>query len=150
MKTARDLMQAPLTVAPSIGVKDLANLLLRERVDGACVVDGDRLVGVVTAMDLIHREKSVPSMGNFSFLDALIPVSPDAQAEVERMFASRAGELMSQPPITVQAEDLLVHIADLLVDRHLTVLPVLEHGRLLGMITKPTLLQAIWGAGPRA
>jgi CBS domain-containing protein len=148
LKLARDLMQAAVTVSPALGVRELAWTLLEAGVEGACVVDAGRLVGVITAMDLVHREAKVPTPSTFPLLDALIPVPGAALAEAERMFAARAGEAMSHPPITVTAEAPLEQVASLLVGQHLTVLPVISGERLLGMITKASLLRALWGERP--
>ena len=46
----------PVTIQPETPVEDIASMLLAHRINGVPVVDGAaRLIGVVTAQDLIHR-----------------------------------------------------------------------------------------------
>ena len=87
MKTARELMESAVTVTADLAVRDLAVRLLDERVDGACVVDGERLVGVVTTMDLVFKEKQVHLPTMLYILDAVIPLGrmQDVDDELHKM-----------------------------------------------------------------
>jgi acetoin utilization protein AcuB len=45
---------APMTVSSQMSVQDAARLLLEHKVGGLPVVDGGKLVGIVTTGDLLH------------------------------------------------------------------------------------------------
>jgi acetoin utilization protein AcuB len=52
--TVGDIMvQAPITVTPDTGVEEAARLVVEHKIGGMPVVEGDRLVGVLTMLDLI-------------------------------------------------------------------------------------------------
>jgi acetoin utilization protein AcuB len=52
--TVGDVMvQAPITVTPETEVEEAARLIYEHRIGGMPVVEGERLVGVITMMDLI-------------------------------------------------------------------------------------------------
>lgn len=142
MKTARDLMQPAVTVGPHTALRELAERLIAERADGACVLEAGELVGIVTTMDLVFREKRVHLPTLFTILDAVIPLGSydRVDAEVARITAANVGELMVRDVITVAPDTTLDEIATLMVERSLTLIPVVENDELLGVITKVGLL----------
>lgn len=142
MKTARDLLEPAVTIGTDAPVRDLADLLLREKADGACVVEGSKLVGIVTTMDLVFKEKKVHLPTMLYILDAVIPLGPmrDVEDEFEKMAASTVGDLMTADVRTVGPATAMDEIATLMVEKHVTVVPVVEEGNLLGVVTKRGLL----------
>jgi CBS domain-containing protein len=141
---ARDIMVEALTVVPTRSVRDLAELLLRERSDGACVVEHDRLVGVVTTMDLVFQEKQVHIPSILTIMDFAIPLEPPdrLREELDKIAGIRIADIMSRHPIFVSPETPMSEVASLMVDKHLTIVPVVEGTQLVGMITKQALLRA--------
>lgn len=142
MKTAREIMTRPVLVGPHTGLRELAEQLLAERADGACVIEAGRLVGVVTTMDLVFREKKVHLPTLFTILDAVIPLGSldKVDAEVARITAANVGELMTRKVVTVGPDATLDEVATVMVERSLTLLPVVDGQTLIGVVTKPSLL----------
>jgi len=142
MKTAREIMVQPVIVGPHTALRELAERLLADRADGACVVEAGRLIGVITTMDLVFREKKVHLPTLFTILDAVIPLGSQSKidAEVAKITAANVGELMTRKIVTVGPEATLDELATLMVERSLTLLPVVDTGTLVGVITKPGLL----------
>jgi CBS domain-containing protein len=143
---AREFMVAPLVVAPDQSVRDLVELLLREHADGACVVEDGQLVGVVTTMDLVFQEKQVHLPSFLAVMDFMIPLEPAARLrhELDKITATRVRDMMSARPLSVGTDTPIAEVATLMVDKHITVVPVVEDGRVVGMITKPALLRAVF------
>ena len=141
---ARDIMIEALTVTPSTSVRSLVELLLSQRSDGACVIDNGALVGVVTTMDLVFQEKRVHLPSVLSFMDFAIPLEPPRklQDELDKIAGTDVAAIMSGDPITVAASVPMSEVATMMVERHLTLVPVVEDGRLLGVVTKEALLRA--------
>ncbi len=137
-------MVEPLTVVPERSIRDLVEMLLREHADGVCVVEDGRLVGVVTAMDLVFQEKQVHLPSVLAIMDFVIPLEPPDRLrhELEKISASRVRDIMTEHPVSVGPEATMAEIASLMVDKHITVLPVVEDERVVGMITKQALLRA--------
>lgn len=133
-----------LIVVPDRSVRDLAKLLLDENSDGACVVEDGRLIGVVTTMDLVFQEKKVHLPSILSFMDFAIPLEPPdrLRQELEKIAGTRVREIMSAEPITVGPDATMSEVASLMVDKHLTLVPVVDGDRVLGVINKQSLLRA--------
>jgi CBS domain-containing protein len=144
---AREFMVGALTVAPDLLVRDLVELLLREHADGACVIEDGQLVGVVTTMDLVFQEKQVHLPSFLAVMDFMIPLEPPERLrhELDKITATRVRDMMSARPLSVRPEAPIADVATLMVDKHVTIVPVVEDGRVVGMITKPALLRAVFG-----
>ncbi len=148
MKVARDVMDtAPLVVSPETPVQDLAARLNAVRADGACVVEDGRLIGVVTTMDLLYKEKQLHLPTFFVLLDAWIPLENPfrTQREVEKITAATARDIMTDTPVTIGPDVPLDVVAAQMIDEHLTILPVVDGDRLVGVVTKPAMLREAFG-----
>jgi CBS domain-containing protein len=145
----REFMVEPLVVDPDLPLRELVELLLREHADGACVAEGDRLLGVVTTMDLVFQEKQVQLPSMLAVMDFVIPLEPPdrLRRELDKISATRVRDLMSTGLYIVDGDTPVAEVASAMVDRHLTLVPVVEHGRLIGMVTKPALLRAVFPGG---
>lgn len=137
-----------LTVPRDLPVRALVDLLLREHADGACVVEAGRLVGVVTTMDLVFQEKRVHVPAILSFLEFAIPLEPPGRlrAELDKIAGTTVDDIMSPKPIVVGPDATTADVAARMVEQHLTLLPVVEDGALLGVVTKTALLRAVFPA----
>jgi CBS domain-containing protein len=145
MRTARDIMEpAPRSVPPETSVEVLARLLHEERLDGVCVTEDGQLVGVVTTMDLIYKEKTLHLPTFFFFLDAIIPLESPLRSmhELEKIAGDQVADIMSRDPKTVTPDTPIDRIASLMVEHHLSLVPVVDSGRLVGLVTKPGMLRA--------
>jgi CBS domain-containing protein len=150
MTVAREIMEPCRDpIAPGAPVEELARRLFEERADGVCVVDAERLVGVVTAMDLLYKERRLHVPTLFFLLDAAIPLENPFKwtKEVERVAGKTVGEIMSRDLHVVAPDSDLQDCAAIMVDHHLTMLPVVADGRLLGVVTKHGMLKAAFGLG---
>lgn len=149
MKSAAQIMHTPApTVTPDTSAQELYTFLTSKGLDGVCVVEGDKLVGVVTSMDLVFREKKVHMPTFFFFLDAVIPLGDPRRTyeEVTKIAGSRAGDLASTRVVTVAPDTHVDDVASLMVDKHLSVVPVVDgQGTLVGMVTKDDVLRASFG-----
>lgn len=140
----------PPTVSPDMPVTELAALLLDTGRDGYCVVADGKLQGVVTLMDLLFQERTVRLPGLVTLLDAVLPVGlHKAEVELAKMTGNTVGSIMSRDVVTVAQDAPLERVASLMVDRHITVLPVVNDGHLLGDVTRQGILKALYGTGVR-
>src|SRR5262249_27731113 len=97
------------------------------------VLDVDRtLVGVVTDRDLRHYLFS-PAV-----FEQIGRVSSD-----ELLKAATVKQVMSSPPVSVRADDELETAARLMVVRKIGSLPLVDGGRVVGIITETDLLRQI-------
>ena len=144
MSHAIDLMdRQPLVVSPDLPLPKLAQLLLQARVDGVCVVEDGRLVGVVTSMDLIFQEKRVAFPRYVNLLRRLVGAGPSRkEAELEKATGTVVRDIMTRDAVGVTYDAPLEDIARLMVDEHISIVPVPQDGRLVGIISKQDVLRA--------
>lgn len=144
MTTAGEIMDPrPGVVDRELPVAALAELLLQSGQEGVCVVEDGALVGVVTAMDLVYKEKNVHLPTIFAFMDAVIPVGwKRAEAELEKIAGLTVGEIMTADPVTVPPEADLHTVATLMVERRISMLPVVRDGAVVGVVDKRAVLAA--------
>ena len=149
MLTAKDIMKKDLvTVSPETHVTEAAKVLLEKHVNGLPVVDANgRLVGILCQSDLVAQQMRMPVPSLFNLLDGLIPIGSPAslEKEVRKIAAIKVSEAMTTNPVTVNPETSLEEIATLMVSKKFHSLPVLEHGKLVGIIGKEDVLRTLIG-----
>jgi CBS domain-containing protein len=147
MLKARDIMtREVITVTPETEVTEIAALLLDNHFNGLPVIDqnGD-LVGIICQSDLIAEQKKLPIPSVFTLLDTFIPIySPGkTEKEVQKIAAVKASDAMSSNPVTVDPETGLDEIASIMVNKNLHTIPVMEGGKLVGIIGKEDILRTL-------
>jgi CBS domain-containing protein len=129
------------TCTPETPFKELVRLLLDEYVSGVPVVDDDgRLVGMVTEADLIAHEayRNHPRRLLAVLAQRLLGRDSDW---LEKASALRAADLMTVDLVTVRPQDDVGHAARLLLERGVRRLPVVDAGRLVGVVSRSDLLR---------
>ena len=120
----------PITISPKASMHDATKLMHDHEIRHLPVVDGDRLVGIVTLSDI---RKASPS-----------PATTLSIGEVRYLVDQiMVGDIMTKDPQTV-SPDTTVEDAALKGYKHgFGSLPVVEDGRLVGIITQADLLQVM-------
>jgi acetoin utilization protein AcuB len=114
--TVRALMtEDVVTIAPDTPLTEVADLMWRHGFRHAPVVDGDRLVGIVSHTDLVRAGLADP-------------------ADAERP-AGAAAAVMSPEPQTVGPDDSAAVAGRALLYDRIGCLPVVDDGRLVGILT---------------
>ena len=134
----RDVMTAdPVTVTPATSIKDLAGILVKQRIGALPVLTPlGRPVGLVTEGDLLRKEQ--------------LQRDPEGQHSMQLSYRARraiataetAGEIMTRRPATVRAGATTAEAARLM-DRYQVrcLLVIDEGGKLLGVVTPRDLLR---------
>ncbi len=148
MMRAQDIMTIPvITVTLDTDIKELAELLIRERISGAPVVDDKGvLLGIVTETDLLFTEKPLHIPTFVTLLDAMVffenPFKLDK--DLKRLTASTVADLYSQDCVTVEPSTPIAEIAELMISKKVNMLPVInpEH-KVVGIISRTNMLLLI-------
>lgn len=151
MQHVLDLMVAnPPSVSPNMPVHDLLALLVNGGRDGYCVVENGALLGVVTSMDVLFQEKKIRLPTFFTFMESVVEFGAKrTRAEIAKMTGVVVRDIMSASPVTVAYDAALDEVATLMVEKHISLLPVLKDGVLVGEITKASVLAALYTAFER-
>lgn len=123
--------------------KEVARLLADHRISGLPVIDEDeKVVGVLSETDLMARQAQTPDPYAPKRRVRLAGLRRGARKQAMKARARTAGQLMTEPPVTVHADDSIVEAARTMARRRVERLPVLdEEDRLVGIVTRRDLLQ---------
>lgn len=138
-----DVMIRDVTaVAQDETVENVVRIMASQFLSGIPVVNEDmRVIGFVSESDIIRA--AVP--GYFSLLQSttFIPDMNQFLKMAAKIKDKPVREIMTHPPLVVNENASLVHVADLMIKHNVKVLPVVdEHGRLLGIITRTNVIRA--------
>lgn len=145
----RDIMQSnPVTVSPQDDVECAIRLLREHELSGLPVVnEGGRCVGIVTEGDLIisEEERDFHLPHYIDLLGGVIFLEPFKKFEdrLRKAFAAKVNEMMTADPVTVDIDDDVRLAAKRIVEQEHNRLPVVEHGRLVGVITRLDVIGAL-------
>jgi CBS domain-containing protein len=149
MLSAKDIMNREVvTVRPETEITAAARILLDRKINGVPVVnDKGAVVGILCQSDLIVQQKKMPIPSLFTFLDGLIALTSMKQLEkeVRKIAATVVADAMTPDPVTVKPDTSIETVAALMVDNSFHTLPVVENGRLVGIIGKADVLRTLTG-----
>ncbi len=147
MLKVKDIMTTEvITVSPDAEIMKAAGILLEKRINGLPVLDAEgRLVGIICQSDLIAQQKQFPLPSVFNILGGLVPLSSFGkyEKEVQKMAAIRVADAMSSNPISVHSEMTVEEVATIMVRKNLHTIPVVDMGKLVGIIGKEDVLRTI-------
>jgi CBS domain-containing protein len=140
---ARDVMTADVvTLAPDTPIPDIVRLFRTRGISGAPVVERGEIIGIVTSLDLIARHARPHSPVYLPLLDARIPLTGQREYNeiVRHILGMTARDIMTTPVITADADLDVEEIATMMVERPASSIPVLDGGKLVGIITHNDLI----------
>jgi len=147
MITAKDIMtREVVTISPDTEIAQVAKLLLTKRINGVPVVnDSGELVGILCQSDIIIQQKNIPIPSLFTLLDGYIPLpsSKKLDREVDKIMATKAADAMTANPVTVHPDTEIEKIAALMVEKNYHTLPVVDAGKLVGIVGKEDVLKTL-------
>lgn len=110
-----------VTVSPGAALGAILHLLNRRGVRHVLVVEGSRLVGIISDRDV----------------KAELALSAGAELEGQRR---NAGQMMTRDPITISPSTSVADAARHMLTARVSALPVVENDRLIGIVTETDLL----------
>src|SRR6516162_4760479 len=140
----RDIMtRKVISVTDGDSILAAARLMLQYRISGLPVVDeGGNVVGVVTEGDFLRRGELGTQRSRPAWLEFLLGAGRLAK-EYVHTHGRKVGEIMTADPAFVGEDDSLETVVELMERRHIKRLPVLRDGRLVGMVSRANLVQAV-------
>jgi CBS domain-containing protein len=147
--TVRDIMD---TDVPKVTVVDSVERVLRvlrdHELPGVPVVnEGGRCVGIITEADLVLSEENedlhLPHY--FQLFGGVVFLEPMSHfnERVRKAFAATAEDMMTPNPVTIEPSATVRQAAHVIARKKHNRLPVVEHGRLVGVVTRVDVLDAL-------
>jgi CBS domain-containing protein len=112
MKVREVMTQRPSTCSPTDTCAQAATLMKQQDCGSVPVVEGGKLVGIVTDRDIVVRS---------------VAAGKDPKTQ-------RVAEIMSADPVTVSPDDEVAKATKVMADRQVRRLPVVEKGTLVGLL----------------
>jgi len=145
---AKDVMTSKvITVTSGTPVSEVARLLFERRFSALPVVDGERLAGIVSEGDLLHRYEigTDCALGAEPWWMRLFSADRSPEDYV-KSHARYARDIMTRDVATVAPDTPLAEIATLLERRRIKRVPVLDEGHLAGIVSRSDLVHALAAA----
>ena len=139
-----DIMTHPvITVAPEMTIGEAAELMIGHRISGLPVVNAaGGVVGIVTEGDLLRRAETGTERRRSRWLEFLIAPGRLA-SEYAHAHGRRVGEVMTDAVVSVGPDDLIPDLIDAMERRRIKRVPVIERGRLVGIVSRANLVRAL-------
>jgi len=149
MLTASDIMtKEVITVQEDMTIEALGRIFIEKRISGAPVLDNKgKLVGVVTENDLVRKNSRLHIPTVVRIFDAFVPLgSTDrVEEEIRRISASKVSEICSRTLVTVAPDATLQDVSSLMFEKGVHLIPVLDAGRIVGIIGKIDIIRGMFG-----
>jgi CBS domain-containing protein len=142
----------PVTVRPGASVEEVARVLGENELHGVPVTDEDgTVVGIVTENDLVigdeegdlHIPAYVELFGGLVFLESFRRF----EQRMKKAVAATAAQMMTADPRTVTPGDDIHDAAHVIVETGHNRIPVVEDGRLVGVISRADVVRALAAGG---
>jgi len=147
MLTAKDIMTRNVhTVSTDTEVEELARLFVETGVSAMPVLDAQgALQGIVTETDLVEQNKPLHIPTVISIFDWVLYLESekDFREQVEKMTARKVGEICTREVVTCKPETPVAEIAALMVDHKAHLIPVVEAGKVVGVVARLDIIRAM-------
>ena len=143
MKAADVMVTNVIAVGPDASVQDVARILLSSRISGVPVVGADgKLLGIVSEGDLMHRFEAGTGRKRPWWL-AILTGREVLASEFVREHSRKVTDVMTRQVVTATPDTPLSDIANLLEKNAIKRVPIVENGKVVGIVSRANLLQAL-------
>ena len=147
MPTARDIMTTDvITTTRDQPIKELSELFVIHKINGVPVVDGSGgVIGVVTQGDLIEQQKNLHIPTVIALFDAVLFIesAKKFEEEAKKLTGKTVNDIYHRNPITVTPSVEANEVATLMAEKDVHTVPVVDRGKLVGIIGKIDVIKGI-------
>ncbi|HYM39007.1 MAG TPA: CBS domain-containing protein [Thermoplasmata archaeon] len=154
---AADVMTRDLvTLTPDMTLEVAAERLVQRAISGAPVVDArGRLLGILSESDILRHLKQLAEetlgkrylTSQVHALDLLAFLGEREHVAVEEVYrrlrASKVSEVMTKHVVAMKPTDTLESVAAAMIEHDVNRLPVVDAGRVVGIITRADLARVL-------
>jgi CBS domain-containing protein len=152
MSTQSDLVQDfmsanPVTIQPQDSVETVLKLLEERHISGLPVVDETgKVVGIISETDLLFKERPIRMPLYLTFLGSVIYLEPldKFDQQLKKSLGMLVQDVMTPKPITVSPDTPISQAANLMLEKQINRLPVVDQAnKLVGIITRNDLVRSL-------
>ncbi len=137
----------PVTIGPDDSVETVVKVLEEKQVGGLPVVNSaGQVIGIISEGDLLYQETPMQAPLYLTFLGSVIYFeSPDKfHQHIKKSLGMLVKDVMTANPVTTTPDTAIAEVAQLMLEKRLRRLPVIDSDRkLVGIITRHDLLRAL-------
>lgn len=149
MKTVADIMTSDVvTVKKETSIRELAELFVAHRISTLPVVDDSgRLLGLVTESDLVQQSESVHLPKMITLFDWVIYLQSEKtlEKELKKMGGRTVADIYQSDVTTINSSASLTEVADLIGSQKGNAIPVLDDGKLVGIVARIDIIRTLLG-----
>jgi CBS domain-containing protein len=146
MKAKEIMSQNVITIGKDTTIEEIAHLLIEKNISGVPVVNGEnKVIGMVTQKDLLYKDVEphfppvVEMLGGLIFLGGV----KHYNEELKKLVATKAEDIMTAKVISIDEEEDVERVAELMVEKDINRIPVLRDGKLVGIIGRSDMVKYI-------
>jgi CBS domain-containing protein len=143
MKASHVMVSPVITGTPDMTVREVARLLCEHRISAIPVVDdGGEVIGIISEGDLIRRAE-IGTQKQRSWWLSIFTSNIQLAEEYAKAHAEKVADLMTYEVISAEPETPLSDIARLFEQHNVKRVPIVKDKKLVGIVTRSNLVQAI-------
>jgi CBS-domain-containing membrane protein len=147
MLTVADIMTSNVvSIKGTTTVREMAVIFETTHFGTLPIIDeAGNLTGVVTASDLVEQDRPLHIPTVISLFDWVIPLEGEGslQRELKKITAQTASELASSDVVTASPSDSVAGIAEIMSNKKIHALPVVEGKKLVGMVSRIDIIRSM-------
>lgn len=141
MKVAQIMTTEVHTISPDKTLKECMMELNKHHINGLVVVDATRAIGIITKADLFKA--LLPTYADIMEDECNIAHFDYIEERAQRFFDIKVRDFIGMPLMTIESSMPVVKAGSFMVLRRVKQVPVVDNGRLVGIITLTDILNAI-------
>lgn len=143
MKKVRDVINRNVqTIARETLVGEIVSIMKEKRLGKLPVLDGEKIVGVVTRDDILVKQGKSPVPPVIAFWEIMIalPNSKGFKEKMKKFISFKAEDIMEKDFYTADIDADLEGVVSEMLDKGYNYTLVLENEKLVGIVTKSDLI----------
>jgi CBS domain-containing protein len=143
MNAADVMVRQVITIRPEATIRDLATLLVENHISAVPVTDADgKLVGIISESDLLRRSETETERRRSWWL-ALFVSNDTLTTEFIKSHSRKVSDVMTRGVIVARPDTPLHEIATLLEHHRIKRVPVIQDGKIAGLVSRADLVRAL-------
>ncbi len=133
MKVSEIMTKKVYTISPDSTLKECAEALNKNNINGLVVVEKEKVAGVITRSDIFKA--ILPRYPDIIEEERYVSDLEYVEERANKLFEMSVKDIMGAPPITVNSDMPIVKAGSTMILRRVKQVPVVDKGKLVGVIT---------------